>query len=1161
MNLNRTLIFLSLAFPTVLTAQFSAPQVLLSPFPASDMSLDDVDGDGSLDFVLHGYNTFKWFSYDPDLQLMLPGHFTLDHHLEDIFSLHISDIDGDGDNDYVLNDRDNKQLAWLEKTDHQGSLKFHAFASYPYAGNREIRSGDIDQDGLMDIVVTSEYNIRKLSIYRQTAPQVFEEIVIDDTDRDFWNLRVRDMDGDGDLDIFVVSDHYNDRWTIYENRDGTGQDWQQHDVADPFFSTNGKGVKIGDIDQDGILDFIQLRCSGITWYRGLGNFTYERRVISEAHLCQSAVQLADLEGDGDLDLIVGNDSHTEPQTFILRFNGIGFDQEILSNTITSPRFVVHDFDKDGFAEILFGRRSWHRATADPADGRYKKIDLLAPSVYSDYTFHDLDGDADLDVIALGNQGIVALENIDPQQHLYNHIPRFYRPFYDIEPSAENQLFYARLFADPHFAGDEQLELFLALSNSSFENTGFTYFMQQTDDFSFGTATSVLEGEQLNYLFHPTDLNQDGWTDMVYFNNWTSRIERVLSRGDGTFGTPGFLISDIVQPRKITSADLDLDGDQDIFFDTGQRIQWIINDGEGSGMSFSTDYLSGSPRQLAAADMDLDGDVDFVKSYLTSNFLRILLNDGTGQFSRNERITSSEGFLLLDTDRNKSIDIITGQQLYRNTLADLEFEPLTVSPHVMSQFRTADFDGNGETDIIYNGAGNIYLIRNFFNDPMLEGYTFRDDNQNGQKDAEEYGLGNVKITIEGEEFSTTTYSGENGKFLLYTLPDGNYTISADSLENWSFTTEARIQDTIGTLHDTTYNFGYYPAEMIAEGTIDLNAQIIRCNQVVKIGFTVHNTGTTSPNFTLQLNYDPSLSFQQADIIPLQHRPDEGALTWMIQDLAPRQQLQVELYFFPLTEVQTGQELQFNAQLLNDLNTLDEATLKDTVRCSYDPNDKLVAPNRPDKMISASEKLLYTIRFQNTGNDTAFHITIRDTLDAFLNWKSLRPVSASHPYSITLHENIVEFQFRDIYLPDSTANLEASMGYVQFEIELKDSLQAGDLIRNKAAIFFDLNQPIITNTTTSELETVTSAIFKDIDLLNLKIFPNPTRRQIQVEFGNHPPGGIKHYTLTDLQGQLLQQQDQVGPKVEFDLDGLPAGAYLIRVMDQHWDLIGIGRFVKQ
>ena len=148
----------------------------------------------------------------------------------------------------------------------------------------------------------------------------------------------------------------------------------------------------------------------------------------------------------------------------------------------------------------------------------------------------------------------------------------------------------------------------------------------------------------------------------------------------------------------------------------------------------------------------------------------------------------------------------------------------------------------------------------------------------------------------------------------------------------------------------------------------------------------------------------------------------------------------------------------------------------INCAYDPNDKLVYPQRnPEDGFEVNytlfdEPLLYTIRFQNTGTDTAFNIVIRDQLSTDLDWTTFEPGSASHPYEATLHEDgLLEFHFRNILLPDSIVNEPASHGFVNFTINVKEGVDENTAIQNSAGIYFDFNPPIITNTVENVLVT--------------------------------------------------------------------------------------------
>jgi uncharacterized repeat protein (TIGR01451 family) len=169
--------------------------------------------------------------------------------------------------------------------------------------------------------------------------------------------------------------------------------------------------------------------------------------------------------------------------------------------------------------------------------------------------------------------------------------------------------------------------------------------------------------------------------------------------------------------------------------------------------------------------------------------------------------------------------------------------------------------------------------------------------------------------------------------------------------------------------------------------------------------------------------------------------------------------------------------------------DAAPVKDIfcgqVTGSYDPNDKQGFPNgiSDNHFIMPNQDIEYLIRFQNTGSDTAFTVIIRDTLDMDLDIFSVSSGVSSHNYTFTMHgPRVLEWTFNNILLPDSTTNQEASNGFVTFRVKQNLSLENGTQITNSADIYFDFNEPIITNKT---LHTVNSCI-QNSSLSSISVF---------------------------------------------------------------------------
>ncbi|HEX8358231.1 MAG TPA: T9SS type A sorting domain-containing protein, partial [Segetibacter sp.] len=157
---------------------------------------------------------------------------------------------------------------------------------------------------------------------------------------------------------------------------------------------------------------------------------------------------------------------------------------------------------------------------------------------------------------------------------------------------------------------------------------------------------------------------------------------------------------------------------------------------------------------------------------------------------------------------------------------------------------------------------------------------------------------------------------------------------------------------------------------------------------------------------------------------------------------------------------------------DLTPLDNtsAMLQEVVG-SYDPNDKTEnhAGSVKVAQVQQGEDLQYTIRFQNTGTDTAFNVFIRDTLSNKVDWNTLKIISSSHNFQLTVNEgNKCSWAFKNINLVDSNKNELLSHGYIVYSVEAKTSLVAGETIDNTAHIYFDYNLPVQTNTERTTVE---------------------------------------------------------------------------------------------
>jgi uncharacterized repeat protein (TIGR01451 family) len=234
-------------------------------------------------------------------------------------------------------------------------------------------------------------------------------------------------------------------------------------------------------------------------------------------------------------------------------------------------------------------------------------------------------------------------------------------------------------------------------------------------------------------------------------------------------------------------------------------------------------------------------------------------------------------------------------------------------------------------------------------------------------------------------------------------------------------------------------------------------------------------------------------------------------------------------------------------------------------SFDPNEKLAFPEgyKNEHFIEQNTAIDYQIGFQNTGNDTAFTVILRDTLSNSLDISTLKMGSASHKYSWDLvGKNVLTVTFNDINLVDSFKNEPASHGFVKFRINQKKDVALGTRIENKAAIYFDFNAPIFTNKTFHVVGTSLLRVSVDDvgeDKVVIKVYPNPFLNQATFELPPSVSEGI--FELFDVTGKILRREKFEGNVYEFYKKELSSGIFIFKITTANGRLLGNGKIVAQ
>jgi hypothetical protein len=341
-------------------------------------------------------------------------------------------------------------------------------------------------------------------------------------------------------------------------------------------------VAFADLDADGDLDLVSANAFGsnmtVFFQTSPGTFASTPLALGGFGVTSGAISVvaADLDGDGDLDLASANESgrgndltvffQTSPGSFAvpIALGGPGLTDRASSVTAA-------DLDEDGDLDLVSANASRSNMTVffQTSPGSYDGVPLslggfgVTSGAFS-VAAADLDGDGDLDLVSANPSG--------------NNLTAFF----------------------------------------------------QTSPGSFDAAPLVLGGPSVTVrpiFVCAANLDGDGDLDLVSAN---SNDLTVFFNTSGSFGAPLVLggpgVTD--RPSSVASADLDGDGDLDlvsanavsdnltVFFQTspGSFCSGPLPD-NGLG-------VTSSPRSVAAADLDGDGDFDFASANSVGDNLKV-----------------------------------------------------------------------------------------------------------------------------------------------------------------------------------------------------------------------------------------------------------------------------------------------------------------------------------------------------------------------------------------------------------------------------------------------------------------------------------------------------------------------------------------------------------
>lgn len=527
-----------------------------------------------------------------------------------------------------------------------------------------------------------------------------------------------DLDGDGDLD--ALSAAANDRQiSWHENFDGAGEFIPgRHIVATELELI--VAIFADDLDGDGDQDVLSVwqefgypNPGTVSWYEnldGAGNFG-PRRIVSTDLLHPEAVLAADVDGDGDSDILSAS-RYDKKIAWYENLDGAGNfgAQQIVGIGSTAPSSIVaEDLDGDGDQDVaagLWNSIGWYEnSNALGSFGPEQTAAMPAGEVGS-LAAEDLDGDGDCDLAYTSyyhstGSWIGWTKNTDGLGSFGGGLT--------IDSPLHEPVSVAAADVD----GDGDRDVFAALR----QGNAVVWYENLDGSGGFGGRNDVIVGVSRPVSISLANLDGDGDCDVLWSDyddhevNWCENLD-----GLGTFGPERGITSEAGSATFAATGDLDGDGDRDVVASSaGGAIVWHENlDGSGG---------FGSPRPVAQsigrlgglriADLDGDGDRDVVWAQRYGDEVAWSPNtDGAGTFGAPRIIstatTDAWEIVTVDLDGDGDLDVLTASNAANEVAWHENLDgagnfgperPVSTVDGSSTAICAVDLDGDGDLDVV------------------------------------------------------------------------------------------------------------------------------------------------------------------------------------------------------------------------------------------------------------------------------------------------------------------------------------------------------------------------------------------------------------------------------------------------------------------------------
>lgn len=1097
----------------------------------SNINFKDLNGDGFKDLIYTKYNSLIT-NYSLFWSKSIGGTGTFEPPVilgtGVTYKVFVLDMDNDGDIDIVKSGTAFQIL----KNDGLG-----IFTTQTNQGaSEDVFLIDASGDQLPDLFIKSGYNL----YYQQQNPDgtfFFKETMDGFVTNNYSSfITGGDVDNDGDNDIAIINENGLSRTIkFYKNNNNVFANFVTLVVLP---STNGSSsadyssIFIKDFDNDGLNDIVSQNTffNRISWYKNLGLQVFgTEQIISTSIANGRLVHISDLNNDNNLDIVTTDIFNNNIVWYDNSSgNGLNLVEKQLSNSVVllPTKVVAGDLNGDGYKDVLVtskfdNRISWYKNTNGLGDfsGPQKTITNTLLNAENGL-IADLNNDGKNDVIAFSNPDDIALaRKIVLFKNLGNALFAPVQIIYSF--FTENIIKLETIDVD----NDNDLDLVTSFSGGTlkiFKNNGNGTF-----------ATPISFANSAGY-FEATDVDNDGDKDLIVAGSnsffWLNNID-----GSGDYSIKTIITTNLGIPSKFVIGDINNDGLKEIIYVNSSLGKMTINDNNTFSSQTAINYL-GSSNVLDLADLDNDGDLDIVCSTSVSSSnpstypkkFRYYLNQGNGDFSLPEEIYFDD---------------------INNLLFSTDFRSLAIS----------DLNGDGKKDVLLCTSQYTKVIwfhnKGLFQNEIKGKVSVDILNNNclsGSNAAQQ-----VLVTTSKPNYSNSTFTNSNGDY-QFKLAEGNFSTTITTpFVNYNSNPLTYSNNFLGINNNIIADFCLQPNQIFN----DLEVSFYPLNNarpgfISKYAIVVKNKGTNVVNNNLAINFNNNkLQFVSANQ-PILNQVT-NTINFSLTNLLPFQQFEAILIFqvntSPVTELGDVINFSVSSILSDDVSPTNNLfSYNQTIVGSYDPNDIKVLEGSEVLISQQDDYLHYIIRFQNTGNFYAEKVLVTLPISDKLDWTTLQLESSSHKHRTEISNvNIVSFIFDAIYLPSQNTNDLGSNGYITFKIKPKSTVNVGDIVQEKASIYFDYNPPIETNqVNTMFVDVLGTTLFNH---KNVTVYPNPVTDLINIDSNE------KNYKINifDVLGQKIINNQETN---RIDFSNFPTGIYLLKISfdDKESQII---RFLKK